>query len=65
MQACIEPILTPQYLQQLAVQATTASVPPTRVYLWRGLLIVTLLRNVLLLMVVLVHGFRRLLPPHR
>lgn len=65
MQACIEPILTPRYLQQLAVQATTAAVPSTRVYLWRGLLIVTLLRNVLLLMVVLVHAFRRLLPPYR
>lgn len=65
MQACIEPILTPRYLQQLAVQATIAAVPSTRVYLWRGLLIVTLLRNLLLLMVVLVHGFRRLLPPYR
>lgn len=64
MQACIEPILTPRYLQQLAVQATTVPVPPTRVYLWRGALVLTLLRNLLLLAVVLVHGFRRLLPPY-
>lgn len=65
MQACIEPILTPQYLQQLAVQATTIPMPPTRIYVWRGALVLTLLRNLLLLAVVLVHGFRRLLPPYR
>lgn len=62
----LEPKITPSFLQKLANQVTQLnqqeSKPKPKPVKFGG--IITLIRNLVFLMIVLLHGFRRLLPPY-
>ena len=62
--AWCEPVLHPDYWQKLATQASQVqkTAQPQKPLVWANILI--LLRNVFFTMIVLAHGFRRLLPPY-
>lgn len=57
-----EPILTPKYFEKLSHQVKQESSSQNFAQIWQYP--VTLLRNLLFLAIVLVHGFRRILPPY-
>lgn len=61
-----EPILTPQYFAKLANQIEQISPRHNFAQVWQYpiTLLLKLLRNLLFLVIVLLHGFRRIFPPY-
>ena len=59
-----EPLLTPDFFAALAKQADEACQSGRPQKAWRFGGMVTFARNLIMMVIVLAHGFRRLLPPY-